>query len=259
MDNNHYKKALYGTTIFALVMVSIAALSYAHSYADSFSPENGWNTLNVSAEGKATGIPDIAQVTFSVTTDGKDASTAQGETVKKMDEITKFLEEKGVKKEDIQTTGYNVYPKQEYQCANRMIPCNPITTGYTVSQEVSVKIRDTAKAGEILGSVVGKGATNVSGPTFVIDDPSKLESEARGEAIEKAREKAETIARQSGLKLGKLISVTDDGSNGPMPYMDGKGGMMDSMVSNQVAPASPNIQPGSQDVTMNVTLTYSIR
>jgi uncharacterized protein YggE len=260
MDHTTYKKALYGTTIFALVILSIAALSYANSYAQSFSPESGWNTLTVSAEGKATGIPDVAQVTFSVTTEGKDAATAQGDTIKKMDDITTYLLDKGVEKKDIQTTGYNVYPRETYNCTNRMVPCNPTIIGYTVSQQVTVKIREVAKAGEILGEVVTKGATNVSGPTFVIDDASELEDEARAEAIDKAKERARTIARQSGIKLGKLIGVSDDGS-GPMPYaMDGRGGAeMDMMVKNQAAPAMPNIQPGSQEVFKTVTLTYSIR
>lgn len=258
MDHTNFKKALYGTAIFAMVMLSISALSYAHSYAESFSPESGWNTLNVTAEGKATGIPDVAQVSFSVTTDGATAEAAQGDTVKKMDDITKYLEEQGVEKEDIQTTGYNVYPRQEYRCANRMLPCTPTTTGYSVSQEVTVKLRDTGKAGAILGEVVKKGATGASGPSFVIDDPSKLEEEARGEAIEKARAKARVIADQAGLKLGKILSITDDGSG--MPYMMGGkgGGGMDSAVTNQAAPA-PNIQPGSQEVRMNVTITYALR
>lgn len=258
MDTTHYKKALYGTLMFALVIVSIAALSYAHSYSKSFSPESGWNTINVSGEGKATGIPDVAEVSFSVTTDAADAAKAQEDTVKKMDDITKFLEEKGVDKKDIQTTGYNVYPKQEYRCPTR-VTCTMVTTGYSVSQEVTVKIRDMGKTGEILGGVVSKGATGASGPTFVIDDKSKLEDEARGEAIAKAKEKAESIARQSGLKLGKLIAISEDGS-GYMPYAEGKGGgAMDSFMMAPQANVAPNIQPGSQDVTMNVTLTYSIR
>ncbi len=260
MDNHTtpYQKALYGTAIGAMVVVSLSALIYAKSYARSFSPENGWNTISVSAEGKATGIPDVAQVSFSVSTDGKDAPTAQEATVKKMDDITKYLLEQGVEKEDIQTTAYNVYPKTSYECGRAGFPCATRTDGFTVTQEVSVKLRDTAKAGEILGAVVQKGATNTSGPTFVIDDRTKLEEEARGEAIEKAKEKAQVLARQSGIRLGKLISVSDDGSgNGPMPYdMMGRGGDQPMM---EMKTSAPNVQPGSQDVRVTVTLTYSIR
>lgn len=259
METTNYKKALFGTTIFALVMLSIAALSYAHTYSRSLSPESGWNTLTISGEGKATGIPDVAQVSFSVSTDAKDAATAQGDTVKKMDDITKYLIDQGVDKEDIQTAGYSVYPRQDYSCATRVMGgCAPTTVGYTVSQQVNVKIRDVAKAGDVLGTVVTKGATNVSGPTFVIDDQTKLEDEARAKAIDQAKEKAQTIARQSGLHLGKLISVSDDGNGAGMPYEMKGGVMMDSAMAPQ-ANVAPNIQPGSQEVTMSVSLTYSLR
>lgn len=255
-----YQKALYGTAIAAMIVISLSALIYAKTYSRSLSPESGWNVISVSAEGKATGIPNVAQVSFSVSTDGKDAATAQQETVKKMDDITAYLLDQGVAKEDVKTTAYNVYPKTSYVCPRAGYPCTSQTSGYTVTQEVSVKLRDTAKAGEVLGAVVQKGATNTSGPTFVIDDRSKLEEQARGEAIAKAKEKAQTLARQSGIKLGKLVSVSDDGGNGgPMPYAYDSAMGMGGAEMRSAAMPTPNIQPGSQDVTVNVTLTYSIR
>lgn len=253
-----YKTVLYVAAAAGIVLTAIAALWYAGSYARSFSPEHGWNTLNVSAEGKATGIPNIAQIEFSVTTEGgKDVAALQTETNKKMDDITKFLEEQGVKKEDIKTTAYNITPRYQYFPCTGMSCRQPETSGYTVSQSVSVKVREVAKAGEILSGAVSRGANGTSGPTFVVDDRTELENEARAEAIGKAKAKAEAIAKASGLKLGKLLYVSDDGS-GMMPMYEGKMGMGMGGDMMQSAPAA-NIQPGSQDVTVNVSLTYSLR
>lgn len=258
-----YKTVLYGTATGAIALVALSALWYASSYAHSFRPESGWNTISVTAEGKATGVPDIAQISFSVSTDGgKDVSAAQESTNKKMDDITKFLVDQGVGKDDITTTGYNVNPRYNYPVCTGGICRSPEVTGYTVMQSVSVKVRDVSKSGAIVSGVVSKGATGVSGPTFVIDDATKLQDEARGKAIAKAKAKAETIAKQSGIKLGKLLSITDDTQN-PMPYGMGGDAMYESQKGGgMMAPAAataPNIQPGSQDVTINVTLNYSIR
>lgn len=253
-----YKTILYVTASAALGLIALSALWYANTYAKSLRPEAGWNTFTVSAEGKATGIPNIAQISFGVSTDsGKDMSAAQAENTKKMDDIMKFLDEQGVKKEDITTTGYNVSPRYQYFPCTAM-SCKPAeTVGYNISQSVSVKVRDISKAGGILSGVVSRGANNTSGPTFVIDDKDKLESQARGEAIAKARAKAETIADQGGFRIGKLLSVSDNTNN---PGMYGMGGdMMSAAPMMAKESRAVSIEPGSQDVTVQVSVTYSIR
>lgn len=257
MEQHTLKKALYGTAIGAMALISIAALSYAHSYARSFSPENGWNTLAVSGTGTATGIPDIAEISFSATTDASEAQAAQEGTSAKMDAIMKYLMEQGVEKEDIRTTSYAIDPKQEYVCGRAGFPCTSKANGYTATQSVSVKVRDTAKVGALIAGVVEKGATGTSGPTFVMDDPSALEADARGKAIEDAKKKAESIARQSGIRLGKLLSVSDDGAEVPYPYEKAAAPTMSAVADQQAT--LPNVQPGSQEVKMHVTLTYALR
>lgn len=118
-----------------------------------------------------------------------------------------------------------------------------------------VKIRTLNKAGDIVAGIVQEGANTVSGPSFTIDDPSELEQKAREEAMEKAGEKARSIAKAGGFRIGKLISV-QEGVSFPQPifaerFAIAKGG--------DFGGSAPEIEPGSQEIKVNVTLSYEIK
>ena len=116
-----------------------------------------------------------------------------------------------------------------------------------------MKIRELSKAGDIVAGMVDNGANTVSGPSFTVDDPTELQNEARREAIAEAKEKAKAIAEAGGFRLGKLISINEGSSfPQPFPYMlefGGKGGDF----------GGPAIEPGSQEIRVNVTLSYEIK
>ena len=124
-----------------------------------------------------------------------------------------------------------------------------------MSQDVRVKIRDFSKIGDILGGVVKAGANTVSQLQFTIDDPDSVKSQARAEAIEKARTKAEEVAKAGGFSVGRLLSIDESGQS-PIYYSYGMGG---DMAVKSAAVPTPTIEPGSQDVTVDVTLRYEIR
>ena len=126
--------------------------------------------------------------------------------------------------------------------------------GYTVTNTTSVKIRDFDKIGLILAGVVEKGANEVSSLRFPIDDPEVPRAEARAEAIAKAREKAKDVAKEAGFGLGRILSVNEGGVS---PVYFG-GGFADVAVEAR-ALSAPSIEPGSEDVSVTVTLTYEIR
>jgi uncharacterized protein len=259
MENNkNPKNILYWVAAGALAIGALSVLWYVSAYARTTRPESAWNTFTVSATGDAVGIPDVGEISFSVNTEsGRELSTAQEENTKKMNEITAFLKEAGVSEEDIQTTSYNISPRYQYfPCTGAS--CRPAeTVGYTISQTVRVKLRDLGKSGEVISGAVSRGANGVTGPNFVVDDTTAVEDEARAEAIEKAQKKAKTIAEQSGFRLGKLINISEGGDVG-MPYYESKGMDMAMGAAAQSAP-TPNFQPGSQEVNVSVSLTYSIR
>ncbi|MEW6616832.1 MAG: SIMPL domain-containing protein [Patescibacteria group bacterium] len=248
--------------IFALVVVSVSAWMYVGSYAKQIDPAS-MRTFSVSADGKVVSIPDVATFTFSVITEGgKNLGDLQKQNVEKVNKAIAFVKENKVEEKDIKTEQYSVEPR--YQYANCGMyggsTCPPPTiVGYTVRQSVLVKVRDFEKAGDIIGGVVEQGANSVSQLQFTIDDPTKILADAREQAIEKAKEKAEQIADAAGFSVGKLISI-DEGGYYPTPmYRNMKvSSEVYGMGGGDMA-AAPSIEPGSQEVTTSVTLRYEIK
>src|SRR3989344_4694256 len=216
--------------IFGILGVAIAALLYVNSYSQSIDPGTTRN-FTVTGEGKSVAVPDIAEFIFSVITEGgTDIAGIQKQNVDKVNRAINFLKENGVDAKDIRTTGY------------------------TIDQAVQVKVRDFAKVGELLSGVVDQGANSVSQLNFTVDDRSGYENQARAEAIQKAKEKAVALAKAGGFHLGRLLSI-DEGSS-PIPYYGdvGFGG-----GPSAVKEAAPVIEPGSQEITVSVSLRYEIK
>ncbi|MBI3459036.1 SIMPL domain-containing protein, partial [Candidatus Azambacteria bacterium] len=164
---------------------------------------------------------------------------------------------------DIKTEGYNLEPRyQNFNCSissQDVKPCPPsVIVGYTITQTVKLKIRNFDQIGDILGGIVEQGANNVSQLSFSVDDPETLKNEAREKAIAQAQEKAMRMAKVAGFKLGRLVSV-DDGSGLPIPYKTmmspSYAGDMRGMATATVA---PTIEPGSQEIVVNMTLRYEM-
>lgn len=248
------KNYLGWALILGVLAVGLSALWYANSYS-KMSDINFSRTFGVSGQGKVVAVPDIAQFTFSVVSEGgKDLATLQKDNVTKANTAIDFLKQQGVDEKDIATQAYNIEPRYE-TCFRG--PCPPPTiVGYTIRQTVSVKARELEKVGDLLGGVVSRGANSTFGPDFTVDDPTELESEARAKAIDQAREKAEAIAEAGNFRLGRLIYI-EEGNNYPMAYGKGGGGMMDLAVP-EMASVAPAFEAGSQDVVVNVTLRYEI-
>src|SRR3989338_4122173 len=260
-----------GISLILLAVVGAFGIAYyTMSYADSTTYSAP--AFTVTGEGKVTAIPDIAQFSFSVTNEGgMDVSAVQTKNTEMTNEAIEFLKSNGVESKDIKTTGYNVYPQYSSSycgpvplyfetgaggggsysgATNISMPdvCPPSEIiGYTVDQTVEVKVRDIEKVGDILSGVVENGANSASQLYFTVDDNAKYENEARAMAMEQAREKAKTIAKAGGFRIGKLLSV-DEYFNGPYYYGEGMGGG-DVKVAD-----SPVIEPGSQEILITVNL-----
>lgn len=244
------------TLIGALIIVAIVSLNIASVYSESASQRS----FVVSAQGKSVVIPDIAQFTYGIITEGgKDIATLQQHNTNQTNKINDYLTSKGINKKDIQTQYYNVQPRYQYSA----IPsCNPggicpppEIVGYSISQTLLVKVREVSKAGDLLSGVVNNGANSVSQLSFTVDDPTTFQTEARKQAIQKAQEKAHSIAQAGKFTLGKLLSI-NEASDETYPYSSYDVG---SMEAGGKGGAAPMIEPGSQEVFVNVTLTYEIR
>lgn len=268
-------KNLLGIAIIITILVlAFAAVNYVRTYSDSIDPGSRRN-FAVNGESKVIAVPDVAQFTLSVITEGgRDLGNLQKQNTDKVNKIIEFISSKGVEAKDVKTQNYNVEPRyQNFIClppppysaegssdsGKRSCP-PPEIMGYTITQTISVKVRDFNKTGELLSGVVEKGSNSVSKLEFIVDDPTNLQNQARAEAFVKAREKAESLARTGGFSLGKLISIEESGFPPPYYYGDyGYGGGAASSGRGADAFIPPNIQPGSQEIKVSIILRYEIK
>ena len=253
------KNYLVGAVIITILALAGAAISYVYSYSSyvkSMKPAS-FRSFSVSGEGKVVAVPDVAEFSFSVITEGgKEIAKLQKENTDKTNKIIGFIKGQGVDAKDIKTQNYSISPRYQYfTCSSEGGACPPPEiVGYTVSQSVQVKVRNFDKIGELLAAATQNGANSVSELSFTIDDPTELQNKAREEAITKAKSKAEAIAKAGGFKLGQLLSI-NEGSIYPMYELPmGAGGGKELSAP---APA-PVIEPGSQEISITVNLSYEI-
>tara|TARA_Y100000310_G_scaffold329325_1_gene398941 strand:- start:4998 stop:5717 length:720 start_codon:yes stop_codon:yes gene_type:complete len=239
-----------------LVVLTLSTVWFVASYSKAAEPAS-FRSFQVSGEGSVTTVPDIAQFSFGVITQGGiDLAVTQEKNTKEVNAAIAFLKDKNIEEKDIGTKAYRVDPRyQYYNCSGENGPCPPPEiVGYTVQQTVQVKVRDFSVIGGLLAGVVENGANTVSQLSFTIDDPTQVQNEARTKAIKKAKEKAAAIAEAGGFKVGRLLSIQEGTTSSPrydfVTLEGGRGG----------APTpAPSIEPGSQETAVTVTLTYEIK
>ena len=221
------------------------------------------NTISVSGYGEAVAVPDIATFSFSVVSEKPTVAAAQADATTKANAATAYLKNAGIEDKDIQTSDYSVSPMYDYvqkACVNGFCPGGEqVLRGYQVRQTTTVKVRDTEKAGEVLGGVGTTGATEVSGLQFTFDDPNQVEDEARQEAIADAKAKADELAKQLGVRIVRVVSFSESGSGVPMPYAYGRGGMEVMNQAMDSKAVAPDISTGQNKVTSSVSVSYEIR
>lgn len=200
-------------------------------------------TVTVNGFAKVNGKNDIAVTTIGYSTTDKEVAVAQANNTKVMDQVMAELKRMGIEEKDL-TSQYSIYPDYDYT-TNKV-------RGFTVSNSVTVKIRDLSKVSTVL-SLAGKYSANqVSGLSFTIDDPENLKSEAREAALLDAKMKAKKLANDLGVRLVGVISYNEYSSPGYEPYYAGMGDM------GGASEKALSVSSGSQDVGMNVNITYEI-
>lgn len=244
---------------FAFVVLSLVAVSYAHTYAGYHDPA-GARSFGVTGEGKVTIVPDVGQFQYYVVSQSVGApsiSKLQTENSLKVNKTIAYLEANGVAKKDITTGGFRLTPEYTYTPCSNLSTCPPpVISGYRIQQDVSVKIRDLAKAGDLFAGVVQNGANSTDDITFIIDDLTKARAQAREQAIQDAGEKAQETARIANFTLGRLVYLDDTVVGMPSSYDDS----YKSLTNAGMAMATPpRIEAGTQDITVNVTARYEIK
>lgn len=204
--------------------------------------------LDLTATGEVTRVPDLAVISAGVVSRAAGASAALQDSAGRMERVVAALKRAGVAERDIQTSNVSLNPEYRY-------PENqaPQLVGYTASNTVTVRFRDVRTSGKILDALVAQGANQINGPSLTIDKPESALDEARAKAIATGRARAELYARSLGMRLVRIVAVSDSGSNyapPPMPVM------MEARVAS--APMT-KIEPGEQKLQVSMAMTFELQ
>ena len=205
--------------------------------------------LDVSATGEVTRVPDIAIISAGVQTLQPTATAAIEENAARMERVRAALKRAGIEDRDIQTSSINLNPEYQYD-QNRP----PRLTGYRATNTVNVKFRDLKRTGAVLDALVAEGANQINGPNLTIDKPESALDEARAKAIANGRARADLYARALGMRVVRLISVSEGGGYNVPPPMP----MVAQMAERSVA-ADTKIDPGTQQLQVNVSMSFELQ
>ncbi len=202
--------------------------------------------LTVVAEGRVTRAPDIAEVSGGVVTSAPTATAAMAENAVRMNAVVAAVKKAGIADRDIQTTGLSLQPQYRY-VENQ----SPVLTGYQANNTVSLRIRKIEQTGKLLDTLVGVGANQISGPNFRVENSDAALDEARIAAVKTARTRAELYAGAAGMRVRRIVTISESAGfePGPRPVMS---------MARMDKEASTPVAPGEVALTVNVTMAFEL-
>lgn len=205
--------------------------------------------LGLSVTESIESAPDMATISTGVQTRATAARDAMAQNASQMDKLIAALIKGGVARQDIQTSGINLSPQYDY--SQQSAGQGPRFIGYEANNQVTVKVRKLATAGELVDAMVSAGATNVNGPTFGISEPDKLLDQARLNALKTAQARADLYAQATGYKTARLITISEGGGySPPMPMM--------AMRMDAAQSATTKIEPGQISTSISLNVQYML-
>ncbi len=207
--------------------------------------------LDVVAEGRTTRAPDLATIRAGVVTTAPTAEAAMRDNADRMGRVLAGLRRAGVGARDVQTAQVSLQPQYRY-AENQP----PVVTGYQASNTVAVRFRGIGRAGVILDGLVAEGANQIDGPTLSLDRPDAALDEARGDAVRRARARAELYARAAGLRVERIMAIAEGGAQagGPPPVVFAA----DARAMRR-GESKTEVSAGEAEVTATVTVRFLLR
>jgi uncharacterized protein len=235
--------------LLAALMLGAATLpAAADAQQASITQTIAGTRLDINAVGEVTRVPDVAIISAGVVSRSPTATAALQDAANRMGRVLAALKRAGVADRDIQTSSVNLNAEYRY-------PENqaPQLVGYTATNTVTVRFRDIRSSGKILDALVGEGANQISGPNLVVDKPEAALDEARAKAIAVGRARADLYARSLGMRVARVVSMSESGGYAvppppPMPMMMARGER-----------DSTSIQPGEQKLQVNLAMTFELQ
>ena len=235
------------TALLAALMIGAALPNAAAAQQASITQAIAGTRLDISATGEVSRVPDLAIITAGVVAKAPTASAALQESASRMQRVVAALKRAGIADRDIQTSNVNLNPEYRYP-ENQ----SPQLTGYTASNNVTVRFRDVRTSGRILDALVGEGANQIGGPNLTIDNTDAALDEARAKAIAVGRARAQAYARSLGMRVVRLVALSETGGNSivqPLPMY----------ARADVAMAKTQIEPGEQKLQVTLAMTFELQ
>ncbi len=228
------------------LLSSLALAATAAAAQVSPPPPMAGTRLDLVVDGTSTRVPDVAEIGAGVVTQAADASAAMADNARRMTAVIAALKSAGVAERDIRTASLNLNPQYRYDNDKP-----PVLTGYQVSNRVVVRFRDMARVGRIVDALVAQGANQIDGPTLLVDKPDAALDEARSSAIAKARTRATLYANAAGLRIKRIVSISEAqaGYNPPPPM---------PMMMRAQAKADTPVAAGEQQLAVTLNVTFEL-
>jgi uncharacterized protein len=230
----------------AAALASSALAPHSALAVDPTAPKE--HTISVSGTGRVITTPDVADLRLGVQVTRTTVKDARNVAAGQMNKVIAALKKLGIDDKDLQTTGLSLQPNYTYPNGG-----NPRLTGYTLSNAVSVTVRDLNKLGDAIDDGLAAGATTLDGVSFRVDDPAKAQDQARKEAMAQAKAKAQTLASAGGVSIGGVASISETSSALPPPIYY-NAGQFGAAVKDSATP----VQVGTNEVMVTVTVEYLI-
>ena len=236
------KNAFFCAILLAAVVIPSAAAAQQANITQTIAGTR----LDINATGEVTRVPDVAVISAGVVSRSPTATAALQNSASKMSQVLGALKQAGVADRDIQTSNVSLNPEYRYP-ENQ----SPELVGYTASNSVTVRFRDIRNSGKILDALVREGANQINGPTLVVDKPEAALDEARAKAIATGRARAELYARSLGMRVARIVSVSESGGYSVPPPVP-------MMARMEAAPAT-KIEPGEQKLQVNLAMVFELQ
>ena len=202
-------------------------------------------TVTVSATGKVTADPDIAHISAGVVAEADTAKEALSRNSALMAKLIGGLKGAGLSAKDIQTTTFNVEPRYTQPKDGRP----SAISGYRVTNQVRLTVRDVKRLGDVLDQAIALGANRIDQISFDLADPETLLDDARRKAMDNARRRGELYAKAAGAQLGPVLRITEGGSDSGPPAPSARAAFK----------ASVPIEAGSTSLEVEVNVVYALR
>lgn len=253
------------TAVVAAILTALGGAAAAQSPAPSaVMLESGGTVLNVTAEGRAQRQPDLVTFNAGVVTQARTAAEALSANAERMDAVTAALKRAGVAEKDLQTATLSIQPQYFYPQPERRpdgstspaAPQPPSIIGYEARNTVTAKVRQVAGVGRIIDALAQAGANQVDGPYFTVENPEPATDEARAQAMAVARKRAELYARAAGLRVTRILTITEGGGYYPVTREIIVTGGMAAAPSPAPPPPPSSVQAGEITLGANLSVQF---